>query len=74
MKWTIEELSVANLYPAYALLTLDPVQKAILRIAMRTFRSSPKVSLEEDANVIPLSLRREWIMCSTFLRHQTLAT
>ena len=49
---------------------LDPIQNEGLRIALGAFRSSPKESLEVEAGVMPLSLRREQLMCSLFLRIQ----
>lgn len=49
---------------------LDPIQNEGLRIATGAFRSSPKESLEVEAGVLPLSLRREQCMCSLFLRLQ----
>ena len=49
---------------------LDPVQNEGLRIATGAFRSSPAVSLEVEAGVMPLSLRREQLMCSLYLRLQ----
>src|SRR5678815_218101 len=49
---------------------LDPVQNEGLRISLGAFRSSPKESLEVEAGVMPLSLRREYLMCSLFLRLQ----
>ena len=50
---------------------LDPIQNEGIRIATGAFRSSPKESLEVEAHRKPLSLRREFLMCSLFLRLQT---
>ena len=47
---------------------LDPIQNEGIRIATGAFRSSPKISLEAEANIMPLSLRREFLMCSTYVR------
>ena len=49
---------------------LDPVQNRALRLATGAFRSSPKVSLEVEANVMPLSLRRLSSMCRFSVRLQ----
>lgn len=38
---------------------LDAVQNAAIRTATGVFHSSPKVSLEFEVNMMPLSLRRE---------------
>ena len=38
---------------------LDPVQNQALRICLGAFRTSPKESLEVEADILPLHLRRE---------------
>lgn len=39
--------------------SLDPVQNSAIRLSIGEFRSSPIVSLQSEASVMPLSLRRE---------------
>lgn len=55
----------------YLINLLDPVQNESMQIATGAFRSSPKVCLEFEANVMPLSLLPEHIVCTSYLRFQT---
>lgn len=66
---TMANLHLHNLLPY----TLDPVQNVSPNRYM-SFRPSPRVSLQVEANAIALYLRRKRITCFSFLLYQTLTT
>lgn len=48
--------------------SLDPVQNTAIRLSLGAFRSSPVTSLQCEASVMPLNLRRERLVLNHFLK------
>ena len=52
--------------------TLEPLQTKGLRLATGAFKSSPKVSLQVECDVMPLRHRRDFLTMKLYLRSQRL--
>ena len=46
---------------------LDPVQNEDLRLVTGAFRSSPKTSLHDESDVLPLNLHRELLVVKALI-------
>merc|ERR1712074_107864 len=71
MRWSNPSWTMVVLYKAASeglLRNLEPVQTKGLQLATEAFKSSPKVSLQSECDVMPLKHRRDFLKMKLYLR------